>query len=460
MRTAYSFSVVSIVTSVIVFCALASTVHAQSTINLNANDLVQKASITFSPRTGAFQDGSTFEVPIYIDTQGKSVNTVELHITFDPNRLQVISPAGRNSIITLWVATPSYSNTSGTINLSGVITGGINTSNGLLTTITFKALAVGDTRVSLSSETQVLANDGMGTRVNTTLGSALYSISTKPPEGVRVFSDTHPDPDKWYSNPSPVVQWEKPAGVTGYSYVIDDKPNTIPDNTVETTETTLALPTATEGLTYFHIKAQKGSVWGGTTSYLLRVDTTPPAEFTPTADMYAAVIVASKAMVSFFTTDALSGVDHYEVGTINRNDSADISPAFVESQSPYMVPTQGSTDVRVIVRAFDKAGNVRDSSIDITLHPTFINYMQANALTIILGLTILFLLALVSHHYFIRHHIARHFKQALTILRADDDDHDHEPPTPPVIIETVAPPAKSTPSPTQGLTIPPRMDRG
>lgn len=467
MRTAYSFSIVGVVVSALAFFALSSTAHAQGTVNLNANDLVQKASITFSPRTGAFQDGSTFEVPVYLDTMGKSVNTVELHIVFDPNRLQVISPAGRNSIITLWVAAPSYSNTSGTINFSGVITGGINTSNGLLTTITFKALAPGDTRVSLSSETQVLANDGMGTRVNTTLGSALYSISSKPPEGVRVYSDTHPDQNRWYSNSSPVLQWEKPAGVTGYSYIVDDKPNTIPDNTIETSETTFALSEAKEGLTYFHIKAQKGGVWGGTTSYVIRVDTTPPAEFTPTADMYAAAVISTKAIVSFFTTDALSGIDHYEVGTINKNDSADISPAFVESQSPYTVPTQSSTDVRVIVRAFDKAGNVRDSHIDITLHPTLMSLIQANALSIILALVILLILALVSHHYLIRHHIVSNFKKALNILRADDDhghdhDHDQQPPAPQVIRETVTPPAPPTDlsRPVPSSTVIPRVDRG
>lgn len=460
MRTAYSFLNVGLIASVIFFTALTSPAHAQ-TINLNANDLVQKASITFSPRTGAFQDGSTFEVPVYLDTLGKSVNTVELDIVFDPRRLQVITPAGRNSIITLWVAAPSYSNTEGSIRLSGVITGGIITSNGLLTTITFKALAPGDTRVSLGSDTQVLANDGLGTRVNTSLGSALYSIVNKPPEGIRVFSDTHPDQDAWYNNTSPVLQWEKPPGVTGYSYVIDDKPNTIPDNTVDTTETTMALPIAKEGLTYFHIKAQKGGVWGGTTSFLLRIDTTPPAEFTPTADLYAAVIVSSRAIVSFFTTDALSGIDHYEVGTINKDDAADISPAFVESQSPYTVPTQGAKDLRVIVRAFDKAGNVRDSHIDIRLHPTFMNFLTANALTIILILLILLLLALVSHHYLIRHHIVSNFKKAMRLIRAEDDqDHDHEPPSPIVVSEKNVSPSDSTTRPVPSVTVPPRMDRG
>lgn len=451
------------IASVLIFASPISTAHAQNTISFSASDLMQKASISFSPRTGAFEEGATFEVPVYIDTHGESVNTVELHITFDPNRLRVVSPAGRNSIISVWVAAPSYSNTSGSITLSGVIAEGINTSKGLLATITFKALAPGDTRVALSSDTQVLANDGMGTRVNTTLGSALYSITPKPPEGVRVFSDTHPDQTRWYNNNYPVLQWEKPAGVTGYSYTIDDIPTTIPDNTVETQDTILALSSIQEGLTYFHIKARKGGVWGGTTTYLIRVDTTPPAEFKPSVDMFASAAAAAKAIVSFFTTDALSGIDHYEAGVVSKSDAPDVSPAFVEAQNPFTVPTSNASELRVIVRAFDRAGNVRDSHIDIALPPTFVRFLLENALTIILSLMLLLILALVSHHYLVRDHIASKFRKALRMISADDElehPHEHEAAAPVIVAENVTPLPAPVTTPGPITTLPPRMDRG
>jgi len=369
---------------------------------------------------GTFQEGATFEVPVYIDTKGKSINTIELHLKFDQRKLQVISPAGRSSVITLWVEAPSYSNTNGTINFVGVVPGGINTTNGLVATITFKALALGDARISIASNSQILANDGQGTSVQTDFGSALFTIQPLPPDGVTVYSETHPQQDTWYNNDTPILTWEKPDGVTAYSYILDDKPNTIPDNTQDTTDTKLSFPNLKEGISYFHLKSQKAGLWGGTTHFTIRIDTAPPAAFKPTAEMYAAAITSSKAIVSFFTTDTLSGVDHYEVGTINKNDSADISPAFLEAQSPYTVPTQSSKEVRVIVRAFDKAGNVRDEYIDISLFPTFAGLLQRYSLDIILTLLLLIILLLVSRHYLFKHHVLRHLKRAFGAMKEED----------------------------------------
>ena len=94
-------------------------VSAQPVINLDVSSLLQKASVSFSPRAGSFIAGSTFEVPIVINTQGKSINAIELHIKFNPSRLQIVAPTGQKSIIGLWVAPPSYSNTLGTLTFMG-----------------------------------------------------------------------------------------------------------------------------------------------------------------------------------------------------------------------------------------------------------------------------------------------------------------------------------------------------
>ncbi len=190
----------------------------------NVNSLIQKANIYLSPSAGAFMEGSTFQVPIFIDTKGRSVNTISLHIKFDKNKLNIISPSGNKSIISLWVDAPSYSNSDGTMNLSGVILGGINTKSGLITTITFKAVATGDAEVSFTNESQVLANDGLGTAIHSSFDTGLYTVVPKSPDGVTVFSETHPFSDKWYNNNTPVLSWEKPLGVTDFSYILDDKP--------------------------------------------------------------------------------------------------------------------------------------------------------------------------------------------------------------------------------------------
>jgi hypothetical protein len=384
-------------------------------LSVDVRSLLQKATISLSPRSGTFLEGSTFEVPVFIDTQGKSINTIELHMRFDPKKLSILQPAGTRSIIGVWVEPPSYSNADGSLKLVGVIPGGVNTKSGLITTITFKALIPGDTRVRVIETTQVLANDGLGTSVDINFDSVAYSIVPKAPDGVRVFSDTHSFQDRWYNNMNPVLSWEKPEGVTGFSYELDDKPATVPDAVKDTEDTVFSPSEIREGLSYFHIRAEKKGVWGSASHFLLRIDQTPPAEFKPTIDTYTAAIITSRALVSFFTTDALSGVDHYEVAVIDKKDSANISPVFVQTQSPYQLPTQSSGDIRVIVRAVDGAGNVRDESIDVNLVPSWSKLLKDNMVAVVLGLALLIILILLLIHYLFGHNILKIIFRAFKI---------------------------------------------
>ncbi len=444
----------------ITFCALllsftgASLVHGQQTIRVDAQSLLQKATIFFSPRSGTFSEGTTFEVPLYVDTKGRSVNTFDLVIKYDPKKLAILQPSGSRSIIGIWVEPPSYSNTEGILKLTGVIPGGISTQSGLITTITFKAIGLGEARVSVSETSEVLANDGYGTRVEINYDVAQYSVMAKAPEGVRVFSETHPFQDAYYKNNNPIISWEKPLDVSGFSYEVDDKPFTVPDTTVDTEDTTISLPKVKEGLTYFHVRAVKKGVWGGTSHFLIRIDTQPPAKFTPKVEIYTEAFKKNNAMLSFFTTDSLSGVDHYEVAVIDKSDANDVSPLFVQTQSPYQLPTQSSGDIRAIVRVFDTAGNVRDESIDINLEPTLTKWFFDNLITIVLGLLLLFVIIEILVHYLFGHHILNRAVRTFKIVEMQE----HEAETPRVLnakpVEFIQKPAPPTSSPEQ-----PRQDK-
>ena len=310
----------------------------------------------------------------------------------------VVQPAGQQSIIGLWVEPPVYSNTLGTLKLVGTIPGGMNTKSGLVAKITFKALASGDTRITISSQSQILANDGLGTPVVASFGDALYTVTLQPPEGPNVFSETHQFPDHWYNNNTPVMDWDKNPGVIDYSYVVDDQPFTIPGNIANTTDNRISLPNLSNGISYFHIKARKGSVWGGTTHFALHIDTLPPAAFTPTYEK----LTSGGTLVSFFTTDSLSGIDHYEIGVIDMKESLNMTPLFEQVQSPFQLPAKTSSDMRVIVRAIDVAGNVRDGQVAIAGF-SFLGFMQDNiAIFISILLFIITVLVIVTHYLFVR----------------------------------------------------------
>jgi len=389
-----------------------SPLFAQSSISIDASTLLQKANLFLSPRTATIIDGATIQIPVFVNTEGRSINTVSLSVNFDPTKLTLINPSNSNSIIGIWVDPPTYSNTKGTLELSGVIPNGITTDSGLITTMTFRAINIGETNIVISDASRVLANDGQGSEVGLQLDRGTYTILPTSPAGPAVFSETHPFQGTWYNNNSPVLAWNKDPGVTNFSFLLDNKPFTVPDNQMDATDTVISYPNLPDGLWYFHIKAEKQGIWGGTTNFVIRVDTTPPADFTPQVQTVTSAS-GTQALISFFTTDALSGIDHYEVGVIDSTKSPNTSPVFIQTESPYQLPLAPFEHAHVTVRAFDTAGNIKDETVDIASPSTTISFLEQNWLVILL---VLFLIG----DYLFGHRIISRVKRILKTTKAEE----------------------------------------
>jgi hypothetical protein len=330
------------------------------------------ASIYLAPSTGTFITGNTFDISIFVNTGGVDINTVKVDLKFNPQKIQIVNPTVGKSFVSVWIAQPAYSNINGTATFQGgVPSPGFNTSAGLISTITFRAIAPGDATISILEDSHILLNDGKGTDVLNSMGRGVYKIILPPPEGPKIFSPTHPDQNKWYKDNNPTFSWQKEEGITDFSYSIDNDYRGVPDNISEGGGQSVSFANLKDGFWYFHIKAKKGGIWGGTSHYVIKIDTTPPAEFTLNIEPnVASVISAYPPVISFVTTDALSGLDHYELKTIgfegaNVRESIDF---FVETVSPYNVPVDAGV-YKVVVRAFDKAGNWRESSEGVKIIP-------------------------------------------------------------------------------------------
>lgn len=403
---------------------------APRTIQIQASQLLPHVEVSFAPQAGTFVEGSTFQVPILINTKGTSINGIDLKIGFDADRLSIVQPSNGKSIIGVWVEPPAYDNARGTASFVGVIPNGITTSSGLIGTITFIAKSPGRAVVNFKSNSAILVNDGLGSDATTNFGRAEYDVIPKPPEGVVIYSVTHPSESTWYNNNNPFFTWDKEPGVTGFSYVLDNKPSTIPENRVLTTETSKAYESLNDGLYYFHIKAIKNGAWGTTGTFLVRIDTTPPADFKPRAEyVVAAIIAVERTLLSFFTTDNLSGVDHYEVGIIDKSQPVTESPVFTVAESPFQVPLVGAGKLRVIVRAFDKAGNIKDESLDVQAPFVISQFITDYATYILLGILLLAMSMLLIHYLF-GHKLLAHLRRALAIVKEEEEasEHGHEAP--------------------------------
>lgn len=378
--------------------------------------IAQNVEISPAQKTGSFIEGALFEVPIYINTQGQNINTIKLSIGFDPKKISVVDASGGTSIISLWLESPTFNNTNGTEKMTGVITNGITTDYGVIATITFRALSPGDANLTIKDDSLVLLNDGFGSEAKIQAVRGQYTILPKPPGGVKIYSQTHSVQDHWYNSSSPVFSWDKDPGVTGFSYVLDDKPNTVPGNTVISQDNIFGYQDIKDGIWYFHLKAQKKGFWGEATHFQIKIDTKPPESFKPTVN-YLKSGDTRKAFIAFDTKDKLSGIDHYEVNTIDISKSEDEdAPIFIETQSPYLMSLLPNQNIQVVVRAFDKAGNASDNYVTIKDEFLILHFLRTNIIYVLV-IILLILISLILVHYFVTHKVISHIKHVYQILR-------------------------------------------
>jgi len=327
------------------------------------------ASLSLSPASGSFFVGSTFDISVFVNTGGENINAVEVNLKFDPTKIQVASPTAGKSFIEVWVAQPTFSNTQGMMSfIGGVPSPGINTSAGLVSTVTFRALSPGETQILFLDSSKVLKNDPQGVNILTSMNRGVYTLLIPPPEGPKVFSSTHSDQNKWYKNNNPTFSWEKEEGVTEFSFSIDEDSTAVPDNNSEGDRTSVSFSEIGDGIWYFHVKGKKADIWGGTSTYPVKIDLTPPAAFTPTVQP-SEKTVEKQPLISFFTTDAVSGMDYYQIKYIDITPEKTEEEAgfFTEASSPYKLPTLATGKYLVVVRAYDISGNWREGNVKIEI---------------------------------------------------------------------------------------------
>ncbi len=310
-----------------------------------------------------------------MNTAGNAINAAEGSIVFDPANLQVVSVSKTGSIFTLWANEPSFSNADGTVAFGGGIPNpGYSGSNGRVITINFKAKTAttvrGYTDVVMVSGA-ILANDGEGTNILSSLGKANFYLSPsvveptpnpeeQPQASSIIKSSTHPDSSKWYSNNNPTFSWELPDGVDTVSYLVTDRPTSNPGTVPDGLVSEAKFQGVADGVNYFHLKFRENGVWGSINHFKFQVDTQPPKQFQvlrtdsdPTT---------REPEITFETTDDVSGVNHYEV-KIDDGDWATVGKS--SAGKAYRLSTLSPGDHQILVKAVDEAGNSTTASINI-----------------------------------------------------------------------------------------------
>ena len=317
--------------------------------------LAGNARLYLSPSSGTKYVGSAFSVSVRVSSGSHTTNAYKAVVRFPTSLLSVTSASVGGSICTLQITgSPSYSNSGGTVNFECGHPGSFSGGAGLIGTITFLAKATGTANLTFSSA-QVKAADGSGTEVLGSTGGATFNLEPAPVSGPRVSSSTHPNQNAWYALEDVELAWTNPAGSNGFSYVLDGSSRTVPDDVSEGTGRGINYKNLSDGTRYFHIKARGAGGWSTTTHFRIRIDTTPPDPFEVTSDPPAENVTAAPLIIAH-AIDRPSGIDHYEIALDGGN--------FVSvSGMPYQYEQITEGTHTVTVRAVDKAGNYRDSSL-------------------------------------------------------------------------------------------------
>ncbi len=402
------------------------------------------AVLRLSPASATFILGSTFDVSVILNTEGAAANTVEAELHFPPEKLQIANPSLGKSIVQIWASPPTFSNQEGKIYfIGGIPTPGVNTSEGIVQSFTFRVVAPGEAKISFGPNTSVLANDGLGTNILKQTSPALFKLLLPPAQGPEVFSPTHPEQGKWYNDPNPTLKWTAVPSSQGFSYRIDHSPSSAPDAIVRTADSEVTFNDLESGSWYFHVREKAGGSWGGTSHYAVNIDTQPPAAFG--VDVSPSLrTTEARPILRFFTTDARSGFDHFEVKMVPLSTGPGDSSFFFEASSPYQLSGLKPGRYEVVVRAYDKAGNFRDESVTLTLLSSRFQIVSPEGvdlfvifvpwtvlLPIVLALALLFVIVLVAMWVRHRHHLTHAFWEDIKNIgmnknRSQNDGTHHE----------------------------------
>lgn len=252
------------------------------------------ATLSLSPSTGVYTAGQNFSARVIVNTSGKTINAAEGTLSFNPSELSVVS-VRKGNIFNLWTSEPSFSNTTGTITFSGGATPpGYTGTAGTALTVTFRVKNAGNPKVNFKNGA-VLAADGKGTNVLTSMNGGNYTIAAaevvpepetieyiapaNTPARPEITSDTQNDPQKWYADTTAILHWTLPSDVVAVRTLLDQNSGTIPTKVYDTPMDTITLEDLDEGIQYFHLQFKNADGWGRVAHYRLAIDTKDPTAF-------------------------------------------------------------------------------------------------------------------------------------------------------------------------------------
>ena len=346
-------------------------VAAQALVFNPPSYTIYNSTLHLYPEQDIFDRSFQQKISIKLDSGGEPINTARVVLNYDPRLAAVTDIVTTNSF-----CHPDMFLEKDIDNQRGVVTiacsapsPGFAETNGTVADLLLQPLTPGVFTLTFGPETQILANDGLGTNVLREVVGGSYQIAAPEapatvggaPAQVLVFSPTHPNNERWYKNKNINLTWLPQNGVS-FAYDLNQIPAEKPyggKENLTTVQHSVRLSAPGDGIYYFHIAAFKNGVYGPTTEYKMKVDTTPPQ--LPTIK-----ISSNNPKVNSIVRFEFSG----------RDRTSGIQPNFyVKLDDSIWLPSTDHLETaftsagthQITVRVFDNAGNYSDTSVSLSV---------------------------------------------------------------------------------------------
>ena len=370
------------------------------------------ATLYLSPPAGTYTVNDHAMIRVFVSSDGAPISGVEGTLTFDPLKMNVVSVSHEASVLTSWPTPPSFDNEKGEIYFGGVMSTSTVLDRGHIMSVVITPLRAEDFRLAFASGAAILAGDGTGGNIVSSLkpgdytgiprgeyvaspalmSSVLleYGSSSTPSEITAaeseeigtstenstdegevlgtttkreiITSPSHPDQNAWYAFASSTLMWDTPEGVVSLRLSLNKKPDgggIVHYNMPMNEKIINNIP---EGVQYFHLTREWSDGHTDDATYQLQTDMTPPAGLTLT-EKPRDDTTDPRVVLLISATDTLSGVEQYEI-TIDNNAPLTWTP---DEAGEYHVPPLSPGAHEIMVRAIDKAGNAASARLSFSI---------------------------------------------------------------------------------------------
>lgn len=333
-------------------------------LNFSPPYLIYNSILQFHPDSDFFNINYDQKIGIRLSTGGEHINLVKIKISFDPTMIRVKDVLTNSSICpSEFFFEKKINNEKGEINIScGVASPGFKGENGTLAELLIQPIHTGEVVLKFDPESEILANDGLGTNVLRFAPNADYRIfsSTDNIEDLATkiipYSSTHPNSEQWYNKNLVRFSWIGQEGLT-YEYKLDKNLASVLTKPKITQNNFVSVTAPDDGVYYFYLAAQKDNMIGPISTYQLRIDTTPPSSPIIRASSLN-VRVGDLVRFIFESSDMTSGLQQNYYVKIDNN-------IFMPCSAQLFLPFYKSGIHTVTVRVFDNANNHSDAHVNV-----------------------------------------------------------------------------------------------